>query len=1146
MQKSVRNKPINWQKLMRIGLLQWIMAALLASSGYARESSAQSILSKDMTLRLDNVTLKEALGQIQKKTDVKFVYSSRVSLQSKIKIDVEHQKLSNVLDQLLTPRGISYKVINEQIVLASTQQKIVMLMPDIDSKMRELTAPAEINIKGTVLSADNKEPLPGVSVVVKGTQRGTSTDAKGAFEIDVPNSEASLIFSFVGYQSQEVLVGNKSSISVSLAVDTKSLDELVVIGYGTAKKSDLSAAVSSVPDMAQIKNRPVLDVANMIQGKVPGVTAISNGGHPDQTPNITIRGTGSRGGESVLYVVDGVPNAPYNPSDIESITVLKDAASAAIYGAFSGSAGVILITTRQAAAGKPSIEYSGFRGIKQAWKLPNSLSADKEAAVSNLAFTNAGLTPLDGWDATKNPYAQVTRTNWINEIFRTGIIQRHNISINAGTDKFSTLFQGRYEKNEGTLLNTFSQNISMRFNTSYKFTENLKFRQELFWNNSDSRGTETASGYSGTILSAMYMPRSASVYYDDGSFGGVGPRDSQYLGIHGDAINPVATLLRYKPYNKGNDIQSVSELSYANIIPGLSFLTRFSYRQKSSLYKNFTPKRTEPGKPNNQNTLSYSTDRSYNWIWENTLNYSRVFGKHNVGAMLSTTSQENASKGFSATARDISDEENWAQFFINASTFTSDRPTDYDWKDRNVSYVGRASYSFADRYFVTGSYRYDIAGRLAEGYRGKGFPAATAAWKISSEPFFNVPAVDLLKIRASWGRIGNIGSVGRYYGYSTLSSSYTYQVGDGGVYSRALYVEALKNPKLSWETSQQTDIGIDISLMKEKLTLSADYFDKLTYNLIKQQDTDWTNTYGFGAPLINQGKISNKGFELVATWKDRAGELGYEISGNIATLKNRVEYIDNNPNSVWVHPDAWRGTITPYRSTVGQPYYSYWLVKTDGIFKTNEEANNYTVNGTKVQPNAQAGDLKFVDQNGDGKIDDSDRVYMGNAFPKITYGFTTNLNWKSFDLSMFWQGVGGVKIFHAFKESTLNASEQGYNRWDKILDAWSPTNTGSSIPRISASDANKNFQTASDWYLESGNYVRLKSLIIGYTVPKFIKGASLRVYLSGDNLLTFTKYSGMDPEVGSTLVNGSYTAPGMDGGQFPVSRVYSAGLKLKF
>ena len=1008
------------------------------------------------------------------------------------------------------------------------------------------------NMATGIVKNDKGEALEGVTVRLDNASNAfksaTTTNSKGIFSIgNVPvGSNYRFILSSIGYDNDtlsgyEMKENGRISLSIVLQNKNSALDKVVVIGYGAVRKKDLSAAVSEVPDMDQIKERPVLDVANMIQGKVPGVTVVSEGGHPDKSPNIVIRGKGSQGPEDVLFVVDGVPNAPYNPADVVSVTILKDAASAAIYGAFSGSAGVILITTRQAQStqGKPSIEYSGFVGAKTAWRLPQSLTADKTAQVANLAYTNAGLTPLDGWDATKNPYDQVTRTDWVHSIFRTGLVQRHNIVVNAGTDKFSTLFAGRYEENQGTLLNTYSKNISGRFNTSYTFSPKIKFRQDVFLNNNDNRGTSTESGYDGTILSAIYMPRSATVYYPDGTFGGTVPRDAlTYAGIHGDAVNPVATLLRNKPYNKSTDMQSVSELRIANVITGLSFFTRFSFRQGSSLYKNFTPKRTEPGKPNNNNELDYTTHKTHSWIWENTANYNRNIGRHSIGAMASTTSQEVADMGFSASAKTFDNEANWAQFFVNAGDFTAINPSDWDTKDRNTSYVGRLSYSWADRYFLTGSYRYDIAGRLAPGHRGKGLPGATAAWKISSEPFFNVPMVDLLKIRASWGRIGNLGSIGYYYGYPTLTPDYTYQVGDAAPHTPAFYMAQATNPNLSWETSEQKDLGLDISLFKEKLLFTVDYFNKHTYDLI-QQLPNWPSTMGLNPPYINQGNIRNSGVELSAALKGTAGRLAYEVSGNIATLKNRVEYINGKPDGYWAHGDSWRnGSLTPYRSTVGQPYYSYWLVKSAGIFQTDKEAQDYVgPNGTRIQPNAKAGDLKFIDQNHDGKITDSDRVYMGSAAPKFTYGFTVNLKWQRFDLSMFLQGVGGVKLFHAFKESTLNGSEQGYNRWDKILEAWSTTNTHSTIPIISASDHNNNFGTASDWYLENGDYLRVKSLVIGYNFPQLLKNCNLRVYISGDNLLTFTHYSGMDPEVGGI---------GLDGGQFPVSRIYAAGVKLTF
>lgn len=1098
-------------------------ALLPATFGYARQQG----LSEKVKLDISRASLSQVLNALGHQSSFTFNYVK----QDFDKIIVRDYKADNItlneaLNMLRNKSGIEYSVSDKAILLRKAEKDPV----------EQTTQAITRKISGRVTTESN-EPIPGVSVWVKGTKVRTVTDADGKFEITLENDKAILSFSYVGYETVEMPAGASNTLNLTLKTSNNALNEVVVLGYGTAKKGDLSAAVSVVPDMKQIKERPVLDVANMLQGKVPGITVVSNGGHTSNANSVVIRGVGSLN-DNVLYVVDGVPGAPYNPADVESITVLKDAASASIYGAFSGAAGVILITTRQAAKGLPSVQYTGFVGAKQAWRTLQSLTAEQQGKVSDLAQTNAGLPPLEGWNPGKNPDGLVTRTNWMDEIFRTGLIQRHNISVNAGTDKFSTLFQARYEKEEGTLINTYNKNISLRFNANYQFNKNVKLRQDIFWNNNDNRDAETASGYSGVILSALYMPRSATPYYSDGTFGGVGPRGSQYNGIYGDVINPVATLLRNQPYNKRNDLQSVTELTVSDIIPGLTYLSRFSYRQQNALWKNFEPKRTEPGKPNDQNTLTYSTDKGYKWIWENTLNYNKIINRHNIGVMLSMTGQEESNRNFSAAAKGFENEADWAQFFTNATIFDQNQPGDDEWKDRTVSYVGRLSYSWADRYFVTASYRNDVAGRLAEGYRSKGFPGVTAAWKISSESFMdNVKWMDLLKIRGSWGRIGNLSSIGHYYGYAKLTPDYTFQVGDGAPRSNSLANVTAFNRSLSWETSQQSDVGIDISVLKQRLSITADYFDKLTYDLIQLQQSNWPNTFGIGAPLINKGEISNKGFEVAVTWNDHIGMVGYNLGANIATLKNRVKSIDEDPASIWVHGDAFRGVLTPFRSKVGEPFYSYWLIKTAGIFQSDDEAKAYQKDGKMIQPNAKAGDLKFVDQNGDGAIDDGDRVYMGNAFPKLTYGFTASFTWKNFDLSLFMQGVGGVKLFNAFKLTTLSGSEQGYNRWDKILEAWSPENKGSNIPRISANDPNKNFQTNSDWYLENGNYLRLKNLLIGYTFKKMSWNQGLRVYFSGDNLLTFTKYTGMDPEVGGV---------GLDGGQFPVSRVFSLGANIKF
>ena len=1118
------------RKLKKAGLIMRLTLLLTISLVVNMYASTYSQNTK-LNLDYKDIQLKQLFERISEQSEFRFIYNNNlVNDDIHVSVKAKDAKIDVILENILHNAKLEYRIVDKHVIIFPEEYDESGHSASNGSIMQQSPVSGKVTDEAGI-------PLPGVSISIKGSTTGTITDGAGKYTLSVPVKNAVLVFSFIGMKTQEVSFDGKSTINVVLKEETIGIEEVVAIGYGTSKKEDLSAAVSTVQNLEKLKDRPILNTASMIQGHIPGVTVTSNGGSPNATPSVTIRGTGSKT-ESVLYVVNGVPGAPYNPEDVESVTVLKDAASAAIYGAHAGAAGVILITTRQSKEGKPSVEYSGFYGVKSAWRLPQSLTGAEEAQVSNLAYTNAGQTPLTGWDAAINPYAQVTRTDWIGEIFRTATVQRHNVTINGGTDKMTNLFQARYENEEGTLLNTYNKNVSLRFNSSYEINKYLKIKEELFWNNNDNRGTDTQSGYTGTILSAIYMPRSATPYYEDGSFGGVGPRDSQYLGIHGDVVNPVATLLRNQSYTRNSDILSTSELHLTNLVKGLEFTSRFSYRAYNSFYKYFEQKRTEPGKPNNRNSLTYSTGKDYHWLLENTLNYNRIFGKHNINLMVSSTSKEDGYRGFGLTARDFNREDDWAQFLVNAQTFTDDRPWDGQYEDRNLSYVGRAAYSYADRYFVTGSFRRDIAGRLAAGNRAKDYPGLTGAWKVSSEPWFEIPFLDLLKLRASWGKIGNLGSIGMYYGYPNLTGGYSYQVGNGAPYSSTAYIASSYNPNLSWETSEQTDLGLDMLFFHKKLSITADYFKKRTYDLIKQQDTEWTNTYGVSAPYINQGEISNEGFELAANYSGKAGEVSYDLGFNMATLKNEVTYIDENPDSYWSHTDSWRGTLSPFRSKVGEPYYSYWLVKSDGIFQSDDEAKAYkSANGTVIQKNAKAGDLKFIDQNGDGTIDDKDRIYMGNAFPKITYGFSANFTWQNWDMSLFFQGVGGVKLFHAFKESTLNASEQGYNRWNKILDAWSTSNTGSDIPRISASDANKNFGTPSDWYLEDGDYLRLKNLLIGYTFKKTPWDGTLRLYFSGENLLTFTKYTGMDPEVGGY---------GLDGGQYPVSRVFSFGAKLNF
>ncbi|MDR3268426.1 MAG: SusC/RagA family TonB-linked outer membrane protein, partial [Tannerella sp.] len=860
------------------------------------------------------------------------------------------------------------------------------------------------------------------------------------------------------------------------------------------------------------------------------------------------------------WVVDGVPGAPLNVNDIETIVVLKDAASAAIYGAYSGSAGVIMVTTKRAKAGKPAVSYEGVYGATQPVNLPQSLTIEEEKMVRQTALSAIGATLPDGWDAAKNPYIAQTRTDWIDAISRTALFQRHNVSVTAGTETFSNRLSLQYNNREGTLISTYNKNLSLRYDATFNISRHVRLREDFFWENSENRGADTESGYSGVILSALMMPRNAEAYYSDGTYGGTAPKDpayaaqygSNFADLHGDVINPLRSLGAATRYHRPTNTSSSTFLEILDPIPGLKFTSRFTYRLENYFYKNFNPRRPEPGKPMLTSSLEYESSRYNRWEAENTLNYDRSFGDHNLGALISTTANAQRKKRFLVRAQGFESEDEIYQYLNYAETITN--PEDfYDDPDNNVSAVGRLSYSWNNRYFATASYRRDYAGRLPEDKKYGDFPAVTAAWKLSEEPFFaKSDALSLLKIRASWGRIGNLSTLGYAYGNPVLDMFNSNDVG-GQVGINTPLVPIMVhnrkafNPFLTWETSEQTDIGLDADLLDRRLSFSADFFMKRTYNLIKEQDTGWPTYIGLEAKKINEGEIRNRGLELSIGWNDKAGEVNYFVNANFATLKNWVHDIGpadplTGEKPVWLETDNFRETLKPYRTREGDPLYSYWLVETGGLFKSDEDAAAYVdKDGNRIQPNAKAGDLKFIDQDGDGRINDDDRVYMGAYYPDVTYALTGGLSYKKFSFSVMFQGIAGAKAFHAWKFITLNESQGNFNRWNHILDAYPKT---TDIPRISASDANNNFSTNSDWYLEDASYLRIKNINLSYALDDLLYKAStslqerrsaLSVNLSIDNLYTFTKYSGMDPEVGGK---------GLDGGRYPVPRIISLGVKL--
>jgi len=1124
--------------------------------------STLASMAQNIDLKLKNVTVEQAITALNKTGNYSVVLNpGDVDLSRIVSVDANNASIQSVMDQILVGQNLTYSVDGRMV-------KII----------KKATAPktnTKVNVKGSVKDAAG--PLPGVAVMVKGTTNGTVTDENGEYVITVDAKDV-LQFSSLGYADVEETVNNRGVINVTLVEDAQMLQDVVILGYGAAtKKKDLSAAVGIVAEPEQLAKRPVTSAQAMLQGQIPGVTVESNGGSPTSTPSVIIRGQGSKNGDSVLWVVDGVPGAPINSvNDIESIVVLKDAASAAIYGAQSGAGGVILVTTKKGEKGV-NISYDGIVGVRSAYRLPTPLNAQQEIDMYTTAYANAGLSLPDGWKVEKNPWVGTTRTNWIDEVFRDAVYQRHNVVINAGTDKFKNRMSFAAENNDGVLVNTYSKKMGLNYRGEYQIVKWVKLSEDFNWNQSYGKGADTNSGYTGAILSGISMPASASMtpaHYDPATdtywyepdfsngYGGTTIEDENYINKYGqyasifnDAVNPYHELHRDNYYGRTSSLFSTTGLEVGNFdkFKGFKFVSRFTFYTNNTFNKNFQYARPEIGKPSLSNGLTYSSAKGTGWKTENTITYDRTFGRHTVGVLLSTTADKWQEKGYNASASTYADESESMQYFA-FSDGTATKPSDYlTGPDGNVAFIGRLAYSYDDRYFVTGSWRRDYAGRLPDDCNYGDFPAVTGAWKVSSEHWFNVNPISLLKVRASWGRVGNLGSIGYNYKSNTLSkggwSDKSLQYGFESSYGYCGYFyyngKAL-NGELTWETSEQFDLGLDINFFQDRLTASFDYYNKRTYNLIQDQSSGWPTSIGVSAMKVNLGEVMNRGVEMMIGWQDRLGDWSYFVNGNAAYNKNWVSDIGvvggDGSKGVWTGDGSFRQVPYIYQTAEGEPLNSYYMIECEGIFQSWEDIYDHKLNGELIQPAAQPGDLKFRDANGDGKIDSNDRVYCGNSVPDWTFGLNAGFTWKDLSFSMQFYGVQGAQAANMAKFSIFNAGDN-FNKDVRILDAWTETNRSSNIPRMTVSDANSNFSTPSTWYLEDASYIRCKNITISYDFTRLIRkssfllerGSSLMLYASGENLFTMTRYSGMDPECG-----------GWDAMKYPVSRVMSLGVKLTF
>ncbi|MDR0546000.1 MAG: TonB-dependent receptor [Dysgonamonadaceae bacterium] len=1050
----------------------------------------------------------------------------------------------------------------------------------------------DYKVSGTVADADDGLGLPGVSVVVQGTQVGTVTDVDGNFSISVPQGK-SLTFSYIGYKAQTVAVKSNDVLNIALKVDAQMLDEVVAIGYGTMKKSDLTGAVGSI-NGEKLKIAPVSGVDKALQGRLAGVTVNANSGAPGEDATIRVRGVGTLNSSDPIYVVDGLitDNIRFlSTNDIASLEVLKDASAQAIYGS-RGANGVILITTKKGSNGKSNINFESYMGTQNRWRKLDVMKRDE--LVNTLALFSGTKNYLDAngvqaWisaqkiDSKSTFYPKVKTdtdpdgfdfttvdTDWQDEVFvKNAKIQNYYLSADGGNDKAAYMASVNYFDQEGTLIGSSYNRLTLRFNTSYKMRNWLKIGENLSLTSSERYGISGNSQTVGLLFAAMSMAPWDPVRYPEGTVsGGRKPRD-----LSGEYATPTLFPNVEHPYNiayntkPSNTNLDIAGDVYVEITPieGLILRGDMSMKFWNGSTRNFTPIQISTYGGEDHTRVDASMGRTVQLTYEGTATYHKLFNqKHDVTVMLGATAENMDYYQVSASGLDLlnTDPKNW---YVNKtpsgpySTTTGQTAwtrggNDAVAKDRMSSFLGRVQYGFDNRYLLTASLRADGSSRLSRGYFWDIFPSAAGAWKISEEEFFTPlsDVFDFMKIRAGWGRIGNINSLSTGGAEQKITGPgewmVGYPLGMSSAIVQGITLETVP-PVLLWEKSDQIDMGIDFGLFNNKLFTTIDLFERNTRDMHMSIKTPGHIGYRFD-PTGNAATVRNRGVELTLTHNNKINDLNYSVSANASYVKNKLTELNSgNATLDWI-----------IMQDEGLPLNTIWVWEYDGVFQNQAEvdAHQWTnpQTGVKqpIQPNVKPGDARYIDRNNDGQITDLDRYNAGNPFPDFTYGLNGSLDWKGFDFQFFLQGIAGNKVYNHLRQTLLESSgTNGIISADMknvFFAEPDPANPGQyinampgsngSIPNPTVTGNSENSKVSSR-FVEDASYIRLKDVQLGYTLPKKITSIvgieRLRFYVSASNLLTFTKYKGFDPEVGSG---------GHDWGNYPQSRTLIFGLNMNF
>jgi len=1122
-----------------------------------------SSFAQHVSLKANNSPLIEVMQSIQKQSGIPFFLNGKDIANTKINADLKNVSLDKALTTIFTGKSITWEVADGTIVLRKSESS----NSNLSTADNPITSKQQRTIRGRVVN-DAGESIQGASVFIVGTNNGTTTDSNGNFSLEVSGNNLVLQITYIGYLKTEVRIGNQQTIHVVLKEDAGDLDEVVVVGYGVQKKKLVTGATVEVKgeDLEKLSTPSILEA---LQSQSPGVQITQSSGMPGEGFKVNIRGIGTTGDSNPLYVIDGIAGGDINmlnPSDIERVDVLKDAASAAIYGARAAN-GVVLVTTKQGKAGKMSLHVDNYLGFQNAYKLPSLLTAKEYMTIQDERRFNEGALPYDWANLIPKQHQQIqdgtwNGSNWLKEIHNdNAVLQNTAINLMGGNEQSKFSMGYSITNREGIMgapVQPDFQRHTARINSDHILLKNdefniIKFGENISYGYNNRSGIGIGNIYWNDVHNMLVGNPLLPVYNDAGEFYDQPSKVADKWALDGATSNPVAEMV----YRRGQNMAKSHSLfanAYLEVQPikDLIFKSSFGYRMNASTYRQYTPTyNLSTTTINAYDAISQNQSVGYRWVLENTLSYKlEPFTDHQFDVVIGQSIEKSGiGEDLSVTTANSSFPGQWDKAWIsNGQGYEGFIPTvgGVHWPQGALSsFFGRANYNYKETYMASVVLRADGSSNFSRGNRWGYFPSASVGWVMSNEEFLkDNERINFLKLRASWGQNGNSSIPNfQYLGTIATDNKNGYYFGNNmNTLLRGAYPDIMPNPDVTWETSEQLNIGFDARFLANRLSVAFDWYKKSTIDWLVRAPV--LAIYGTDAPYINGGDVENKGLELGLNWNETKGDFRYGISINGAYNKNKVLRIANKEGIIHGSPDVLsQGTKEMYRAQVGYPIGYFYGYKTDGIFQNQEQIDSWRAAGLGVLPTAQPGDVAFVDTNKDGAITDDDKVMIGDPNPDFNGGLNLSFGYKGLDLNVTAIGSFGhqiAKSYRSFADSPLQ------NYTTEIFDRWHGEGTSNTLPRLT-NGSHTNNQNISDIYIEDGDFVKIQNITLGYDFTKVWKKSPLsqiRVYATVQNLFTFTNYSGMDPEIGYGY-DESWVS-GIDLGFYPQPRTVMFGLNLKF